>query len=474
VYIVSSDSSYVQTIIRALFENVFTPSATDPDSDYYLLGLLPLPSELDIPIIDSFVSDITAVLGSGDCVHISDFIGCTNGELYEDHIKSVSLSALRGGTYVAKIAPVLLPTRMLPSHHSLIVPAIKYLLAELPERIAVNEEKDDSNLRSLCTSPRGGSKKRSIMSDGGGGDSHEQGVPSPDLNSPRRMKQMKQGGENHLWFYLQLEIECYNTAISACEHALTAMLDFRTCPPETTSLISDLERKTVPKAWLKFSFGENRDVDVPLTSWVRQLSIRRKMLNVWLSQRYPEFIYLHLLHDPDGFMYALKQCFAEAQQRPLEDVLIDARILTLPFTSLERHNEIAKINSHNMKSSSDSFSVVVAGAQLMNSRWLDEHYSLEFLNPSFASKYSQELYLKVSATCEDSVGDDDYQCPLYTVSDFPTADSFAVTVSSSAVTARNNEEPLFRVSIPSQCPLVEWKKRNVTMHASPAWHIPDV
>ena len=179
-----------------------------------------------------------------------------------------------------------------------------------------------------------------------------------------------------------------------------------------------------------------------------------------------------LLQNPEGLLYALKQCFAQSQNKPLKDVVLDARILKLPFTSLERHNEIAKINMGNMSAGLTSYSIVIAGAQMMNARWLEENYNLEFLNPSFASKFSQELYLKVSATCDDLFEDDDYQCPLYASPDFPTSDTL---LSSSATALRpGRREALLHVSVPSQCPLVEWRKRNVTMHASPEWHIPDV
>jgi hypothetical protein len=224
---------------------------------------------------------------------------------------------------------------------------------------------------------------------------------------------------------------------------------------------------------LKYSFDEERNKQVTLQAWIRQLLVRRKMLNVWLSQHYPEYIYLHLLQNPDGFMYALKQSFAEIQKQPYESVLIDARILQLPFTSIERHNEIARINAANTKPGIESYSIVIAGTHLMNTRWIEEHYNLEFLNPSFASKFSQELYLKVSATCEDAMDEEDYQCPVYTAPDFPTSDTI-MSCNSTIMMRSEHREPLFNVSIPSHCSLVEWKKRNVTVHASPEWHIPTV
>lgn len=464
VYDLATNSIYAKTVTRSLFENVFTIGSTDPDSEYYLLGLLPLPSQLDVFHIDSFAEDIIAVLTGGDCIHISDFIGCTNGELYEMHIKDILWQEFE------RIPDIVTAPSPLVNRHHRIKPAIEYLLGELPALIAVNKDLDDANLRSLCTSQRKAGRKKSVAI---GADENESSLS--DQNSPtRRLKGVKNNGENHLWFYLQLEIECYNSSLVACKEALTSMLDHRTCPAKTSSMISDLENNHVPSAWLKYSHDEDKEFKVPLNAWVRQLFIRRKMLIVWLSQRYPEYIYLHLLHNPEGLIYALKQCFAESQNKAFTDVVIDARILQLPFTSVERHSEIAKINIGNSKSNIESFSVVIAGVHLMNARWLEEHYNLEFLNPSFASKFSQELYLKVSATCEDTLDEDDYQCPLYTASDFPTTNSIMSTVSSSAVTTRPNRSPIFKVSIPSHCPNVEWKKRNVCMHASPDWHVPGV
>ena len=87
-----------------------------------------------------------------------------------------------------------------------------------------------------------------------------------------------------------------------------------------------------------------------------------------------------------------------------------------------------------------------------------------------------------SNTCEDCQEEDDFQCPVYSTSDFPTSDSIAKTSSDGASPDRHRlhasytggREPLFHVSIPSQCSLVEWRKRNVTMHASPELHIPDI
>jgi hypothetical protein len=490
VYDITADSVYVKSIIRALFENIFTEDSTDPDADYYVLGLLPLPPTLDVTIIGHFIEDIDTILSGGDCVHIADFIGCTNGELYEVHLKNITLSALQrchnssfievatnqnqlGRGHITSSAmtlssPYLMTQPLLINHHHRITNAISFLLKELPPLIKINDDDDeDAMMKSLCAIQPGTRKRQSIA----------YVLKKEDLsgpNSPRKTDETGGNkGENHLWFYLQLEIESFNTALVALERVLTSMLTCQSCPSSVIHVIEELEQQNVPSAWLKYSFDEEKNKKVPLRVWIRQLFVRRKMLNVWLTQRYPEYIYLHLLHNPDGFMYALKQSFAESQKKSFQDVIIDARILTLPYTSLERHNEIAKINMGNMKPGSQSYSIVIAGAHLMNARWLEEQYNLEFLNPSFASKFSQELYVKVSATCEDNYEEDDFHCPVYTAPDFPTADSIE-TVKTTTMLRSEHRTPLFFVSIPTECSLIEWKKRNVTMHASPEWHVPDV
>ena len=480
VYDLAFDSVYVKSLSYALFQNIFTDDATDPDLDYYLLGLLPLPSALDSSAIATFVDDIDAVLSGGECIHIADFIGCTNGELYEVDLKKSIFYALQQESTnksPSAVRAVLNNSNsafgspyqpLLSNHHHRIIPAVSLLLAGLPPAIPINEEADDALLKSLCATPQGHGKKQST------GFAVRMSSFSGEQNT--RKANNKNSNENHLWFYLQLEIESFNTSLVTLKNTLSSMLDSRTCSPcvVTMDILENLERSCVPTAWLKCSFDEDKNPRVPVSVWVRQLFVRRKMLNVWLTQRYPEYVYLHLLHNPAGFVYALKQCFAESQYKRFEDVVIDARILKLPYTSLERHNEISRINAANLKAGVQAYSIVIAGAHIMNARWLEEHYNMEFLNPSFASKFSQELYLKISATCEDCQEEDDFQCPLYTAPDFPTSDSIALA-SGPAMLRPGHREPLFHVSIPSEsCSLVEWKKRNVVMHASPEWHIPDV
>ena len=466
VYDIISDSVYVKNLCRALFDNVFTENSIDADNEYYLLGLLPLPNDFNTSAIEKFVKDIGAVLNGGDYIHIADFIGCTNGELYETDIHNLCRAAAcfadssstgdkqmsaRNCEYVLGTSRMFSDVQLshfsisrpsLRNHHHRVVTALSFLLEQLPSPI--DYEEDYSKL--TCSHRKVTDQKRLH----GGGDT-----------------------DNHLWKYLLLEIESFNASLCAFEKTLTLMMDVELCPASVVDVVQELEDGVVPSSWLKYSFDENINTRVPLQKWIRQLIVRRKMLNVWQSQRYPEYIYLHLLQNPEGLLYALKQSYAVSQARNYEDVFIDARILTLPYTSMERHNEIAKINFGNHKAGAQSYNIVIAGAHIMNARWVEEQYNLEFLNPSFASKFSQELYLKVSATCEDCFDEDDYQCPVYTACDLPTADSI---ISGNKSVLRSSDlshrRPLFHVSTPSQCSVIEWKKRNVTIHASPDWHVP--
>jgi hypothetical protein len=132
------------------------------------------------------------------------------------------------------------------------LPAIKYLIAELPPPIVVNQKEDDANLKSLCIKKQEPKDTTTVPS-------------SPRRNMLKNISDNSNvSGESHLWFYLQLEIECFNVSLIALRETLTFLLDHTTCPPNAMEMISALESNYVPSAWLKYSFDKERNKQLTL------------------------------------------------------------------------------------------------------------------------------------------------------------------------------------------------------------------
>jgi hypothetical protein len=78
--------------------------------------------------------------------------------------------------------------------------------------------------------------------------------------------------------------------------------------------------------------------------------------------------------------------------------------------------------------------------------------------------------LTVSATLEDTNNPDDYECPLFASSDFPTSDNIGRSADDKYY---HIQQPVMNISMPSTCDPLEWAKRKVALYCCPPWQLPE-
>ena len=120
---------------------------------------------------------------------------------------------------------------------------------------------------------------------------------------------------------------------------------------------------------------------VRIDDWCKELADQRAQLHDWLSFGYPGKIRLHLLRNPAGLLYSLKETFCMRTDNTLDKVYIDFRVQEVTNLYLPDLLTISKTNF--------GCSVMLSDLYLHNALYSEKSSLLEFLPEPSASSHGK-------------------------------------------------------------------------------------
>jgi len=458
LYTVLVDNTLAIRMIEAEFENYFTPGSLDSSEEYYLLGVLPLPSSMDRASLDDFTVSVQSLLEDHTRdVGVVDFLGCTSGELSQSQLHCVV-----GFNDAFSIRSGLPPVNY--GVNSYVVGCFKDYLSVILKLLPIPIAIESSEAMTLSSRHKIGTPLSRLPSSGSILSSRKRSHRLVEGSKTARKKTV----DDQLWKFALLEVVCFNSCVLYFKRHIEDMMCLSTCPPSAAHFYESLSRSEVPPSWLR-CYSDTNPPCVSLEEWVGQLRERRSMLSSWYTSRQPDCVKLHLLQNPSALLFVIKDTLARKLQTPIDNVKLETRVHDMPGTAAERNIALSKLYSQNNSPVSSSYSVVVSAVHLANARWEQQKYSIDFMYPFTASQITQELHLTITATVDDPFSPDDFQCPLYVTPDFPTANSIPADITYQSF---DHQIPFLMVAMPSTCDTAEWAKRNVAMYSCPKWHLP--
>ena len=169
------------------------------------------------------------------------------------------------------------------------------------------------------------------------------------------------------------------------------------------SLIDSIYMDRVPDFWAKLAFPSTRG----LNSWLDNIGMRLKQLNMWKDKptSIPKVVFLNRLFNPQSFLTAIKQVYAQEYQQELNKLYIQTEISKKAIEAME-----ASTSKDKMAGQAYVYGFHLEGARFdVNTGFIEE-------------SYPKQLYCRVPIVlCKTGILKEErgqpeknlYQCPVY-------------------------------------------------------------
>jgi len=314
-----------------------------------------------------------------------------------------------------------------------------------------------------------------------------------------------------LWAYVMSETQYYNEVVmkltneanelmkagsNLCQHLINhhrGLCDNIHSIRHVMSVINTLQNGFTPKQWLQRSssasisgfigdssvYGCNNASSsssdhslsrLKLEDWIQQLTERRNFLYDWLSVGNPGMIKLHLLQNPEGLFYALRETYAMRKSIiSIDMVICKYQLFDMEKISTTNHNHRDDMTI--LSKSNFGCNVMIGDAVLYNGSYDEKGEALEFLPDHSALNVGKKYMIHISAALNEqeiSQGDG-YHCPLYVDNDLPQSIDIMYDSNSSR---DRSIAPLLHVPMHTVEDREDCKMRGVALFSGPKWTTP--
>lgn len=396
--------------IRSVYLCYFTSGSLNPSAEYLIKGKVVLPHDLSRVTADRFFKDLRAYCDEeSSVVELSD---STNGEASAvtlktlwygvDHIIDVFNNAheARASKHVIHPRNVSLSKEALFRYDTIgrVRKNLQRVLEHLPTAIDIEEpeivakmKEHKKNVGSKSTAPAG--------------------PPVPGGASEYSMRRRR--GErivvsfdtrefDPLWAYLLAETQCLNRTLTAlrqqvdhllqCTDSVNLLQYFTQQGAAVThgsadsariaSILQALHDGNAPSTLTSFTSGAREAVHgLKLEDWWKEIQDQKALLTEWLNTGYTPKIQLHLLRNPAGLLYAIKETFCMRSDGALDKLHFNYQMQTPDSVQHADLQTISKANG--------GCSVLITDLYLHNAMYHEKSNMLEFLPEHAASAYGK-------------------------------------------------------------------------------------
>lgn len=421
----------LKDIIRSVYLCYFTPGSMNPAAEYLIKGKVVLPHDLSRGAADRFFRDLRTYCDEeSSFVELSD---STNGEASAatlkalwygvDHIIDVYNNAheARASKLVMHPRNVRLNLQALYRDDTMsrVRRNLQRILDHLPSIIdlttpeitaQMNDHK--KNIGGKTASASGSSASASGNAPGGSG--HRPTAPPvaaaatvSDYSARRRrgeriMITFDTREFDPLWAFLLAEATAFNRMLTELrrniEDLLTCTVDisllqyFTQCGIAITEGSSDAARiatilqalhdGNAPSTLTSVAFSAREAVHgLKLEDWWKEISDQQHLLMEWLSSGHPPKIRMHLLRNPAGLLYALKETFCMRTDATLDKVHF--------FYRVQAEESAAQVDVQTISKTNNGCSVILSDLYLHNALFHEKSSMLEFLPEHSASAFGK-------------------------------------------------------------------------------------
>jgi hypothetical protein len=387
--------------IRAIYMCYFTTGSLNPSAEYLVKGKVVLPHDLQRHAADRFFREIREY--SQDDASFVELADSTLAEANSvslqaayramEHINGAFHHHLEEHTLAVREhihGPALLQ-RALSQYDALqrVRKVLYRMLAHLPAAINM----DAADIQARMSDHR----KNMMKGSGGGGGDLPRGAPPAASEYTMRRRRAERivvtfdtREFDPLWAYLLCEAQMFNKTVTALRKSVSEALD------SPLHLLRYVAQRGVDMSLLPVQASLARTLQalqaglvphhlsghaVRVDDWCRELVDQQAQLLEWLTSGCPGKLRLHLLHNPRGLLYAMKETFCMRTDNVLDRVHLSYRV--------QEPGNVLQGDPFTISKTNFGCSVILSDLYLHNALFQEKANTLEFLPEHSASAYGK-------------------------------------------------------------------------------------
>jgi hypothetical protein len=387
--------------IRAIYMCYFTTGSLNPSAEYLVKGKVVLPHDLQRHAADRFFREIREY--SQDDASFVELADSTLAEANSvslqaayramEHINGAFHHHQEQHTLAVREdihGPAFLQ-RALSQYDALhrVRQVLHRMLAHLPAAINM----DAADIQARMSDHR----KNMMKGSGGGGGDLPRGAPPAASEYTMRRRRAERivvtfdtREFDPLWAYLLGEAQMFNKTVTALRKSVSEALD------TPLHLLRYVAQRGVDVSLLPLQASLARTLQalqaglvphhlsghaVRVDHWCRELVDQQAQLLEWLTSGCPGKLRLHLLHNPRGLLYAMKETFCMRTDNVLDKVHLSYRV--------QEPGNVLQGDPFTISKTNFGCSVILSDLYLHNALFQEKANTLEFLPEHSASAYGK-------------------------------------------------------------------------------------